>query len=231
MGPFQKFFGIPKGRIKTHCIISPLNESSLFSNLKIISQTKGMFFRVVDTPYATIISTQCNLLVGDCILSLKDSNCQYIYLFGSCGGIGDVRIGDKILAGSSFALESFSEMLRFKRKLKAYYPAEVLLKRFFSFSKGRISAILNCATVSSLSLEESYLNLFLNYKVSCVDMESSIVFSAANYIKRKAIALFYVSDIIPTKPFYRRLNPSERQRLMLSRRELAGLLCDFIRNF
>ena len=229
MDTFQKLYGISRSRIKRHCIISPLNESFLFSGLSIGNTHKGFFFRATETRFATILSPRFNLLAGDCVLGLEGSLCEYIYLFGSCGALPGMRIGDRVMVTKAYNFESFSDMLRGKPARRGICPDARLSGEIKAFFKNAINRFVACATVNSLLLEERYAGIFKKMGVSCVDMESSLVLNAAAHRGKKAAVLMYVSDIIGKKPLYNGLRPREQQHVEQSRKALAGLLTEFIR--
>jgi purine-nucleoside phosphorylase len=207
-----------------------LNESFLFSGLHLGDTHKGFFFRVTETRCATIISPRFNLLAGDCVLGLADSPCEYIYLFGSCGGMPGMVIGDMVIVEGAHNFESFSDMLRSRgarQRVRADARLTGALKAFFGSA---VKRTCDCATVNSLLLEERYAGIFKKRGISCVDMESSLVLNAARHTGKKAAALMYVSDIIGKKPLPD-CTPRDRQRVEHSRQILAGRLAEFIRTY
>ncbi len=229
MDKFQKVYGIPRKKIQRHCIISPLNESFLFSDLRPGAAHKGFFFRSTETRFATIIAPRFNLFAGDCVLGLADSACEYVYLFGSCGGLPGSAIGDAVMADKAYNFESFSDMLAGKRARRMIRPDQGLYGAVKAFCGNAVSRFAGCATVNSIILEERYSRVFKKMGISCVDMESSLVLNAAARTGKKAVVLMYISDIIGQKPLYGGLSVREQQRLECSRRDLAGLLAGFIR--
>ncbi|MCL2389120.1 MAG: hypothetical protein FWC85_01915 [Elusimicrobia bacterium] len=229
---FQNYFGTTPDVFNKNCIICPTaGDGELFKTFGKSSESKGFFARVINYPNATVICTKNNLLIGDCVLLLKDTVCENIFLFGSCGGTGNMQIGDTVLVKKTFNYESFSEMLEMKRTPDSYYPSHVLVNSFISslsmFDADLIKQVYGMAT-SSLYLEKNYIDWFEKNRVMAVDMESSAVFAAANYINRKAICLMYVSDhvsrLAPTEV------PSEEQKkqIIVSRKKLAGMISAFI---
>jgi purine-nucleoside phosphorylase len=160
-------------------------------------------------------------------LSLKDTPCTHIYLFGSCGSTGDAAVGTPVLLRKSLNLESFTGMLN-RAEPDVCYPDESLYNEIRSFGIMPSLTALDGAAVSSLVLEEDYLAWFLQHAVSCVDMESSIIFSAAEHIGRKAAALLYVTDVLAKKPFYAPLPAEDRTTLRRAQKDLAEFLCRFI---
>jgi nucleoside phosphorylase len=125
----------------------------------------------------------------------------------------------------AFDFESFSGMLAGQEPAACYHPDEGLSEEFSSFaplSEG------TCATVGSLALEEENLPRFRALGVNCLDMECSAVFSAAKKGGKRALALLYVSNRAPDKPWHEHLDRRDIQRLGRSRQDLAALLMRFI---
>ena len=121
-------------------------------------------------------------------------------------------------------MESFTDMLL--REIKEYslfYPDKSLLEKLPEVKK------VTCATLSSLKLEEKYMDLFEQKGIQVVDMECSAIFSAARHIRKKAMALFYITDIINKKPFYKGLSATDRLRLSSSIKSASNILCNLIK--
>ena len=226
MDAFQKLFGIPKSQIKRDCILSPLNEAELFSDAKAGPRSRGDYFRVADSPHATVIATRYSLLVGDCVLLLADSPCRNIYLFNCCGGIG-LKVGTKFLVRKAFNFESFGQMLKGHKRPTCSYADRELMQELREASQRRLREATT-ATVGSLVLEEEYLPRFKALGVDCLDMECSAVFSAARKAGKRAAALLYASNSIPDKPWHECLDKSDIQRLSQARKDAARLLLDHL---
>ena len=224
MDAFKKLFGVEKSRIKPDCILTPLNEVDLFAGSRTGGRARGDYFRVADSPHATLIGTRYSLLAGDCVLSLADSPCRNIYLFNCCGGI-DAGIGAAYSVRKAFDFESFSGMLAGKAEAACYLP-DAGLAGEFSSSSGLSEG--TCATVGSLVLEATLLPRFRALGVDCLDMECSAVFSASKQAGKRALALLYVSNSVPDKPWHEHLDRRDIQRLGRARKDLAALLLGFI---
>ena len=220
MDTFKKLFGVEKSLIKPDCILTPLDEVDLFAGSRARGRARGEYFRVADSPHATLIGTRYSLLAGDCVLGLADSPCRNIYLFNCCGGIGAAYVVRK-----AFAFESFSSMLAGKPEAACYLPDAGLAGEFSSYA-GLPEG--TCATVGSLALEETHLPRFRALGVNCLDMECSAVFAAATQVRKRALALLYVSNSVPDKPWHEELDRRDIQRLGRCRKDLAALLLGFI---
>ena len=224
MDTFKKLFGVEKSLIKPDCILTPLDEVDLFAGSRAGGRAPGEYFRVADSPHATLIGTRYSLLAGDCVLGLADSPCRNIYLFNCCGGIGG-GIGAAYLVRKAFDFESFSSMLAGKPEAACYLPDAGLAGEFSSYARLPEGT---CATVGSLALEETLLPRFRALGVNCLDMECSAVFSAATQVRKRALALLYVSNSVPDKPWHEELDRRDIQRLGRARKDLAALLLGFI---
>jgi hypothetical protein len=224
MDTFKKLFGVDRSVIKPDCILTPLQEVDLFAGRRPGERLRGDYFRVADCPHATLIGTRYSLLAGDCVLALADSPCRNVYLFNCCGGIG-AGIGAAYSVRKAFDFESFSGMLAGRPEAGCYLPDAELAGEFSAYA-GLPEG--SCATVGSLALEATHLPRFRALGVNCLDMECSAVFSAARAAGKRALALLYVSNRIPDKPWHEQLDRSDIQRLGRSRTELAALLTGFI---
>lgn len=231
MSDLSAYFGIEPLEIRKNCIICQVCDSMLFKNLGKAKRGSGFFSKIMNYEKATVISTKNNFLVGDVVLQLKNTLCENIVLFGSCGGAGDVKIGDKFIVKKAFNFESFSEMLEMRRAPDTYYPSTILFKEFTDKNSGGALLHVKCATTSSILLEQVYGEWFNKNKINAVDMECSSVFSAASSVNKKAIALLYVTDnIASNKPFDTQMEDAQKEKLLLARKSLAQAVCDFINN-
>lgn len=230
MADINSYFGIALSEIKKTCIICPVSDAVLFKDLGKAKKTNGLFTKIANYEKVTIISTKNNFLVGDVVLQLKNTVCENIILFGSCGGSGNVKISDKFIVKKVFNFESFSEMLEMKRNPDVYYPSTVLLNEFLAKNKDETLLKVQCATTNSILLEKMYKDWFDKNKVNAIDMECSSVFSASSSINKKAIALLYVTDHISSEPFNEELDETTKAKILNSRKILAKSICEFINN-
>lgn len=219
--------GINSKEIKKTCVICQASDHDLFSKLGKPRKHNLFVAKIINYDKLTVISTKNNFLVGDIVLCLKNSACENIILFGSCGGVGNVKIADKLIVKKVLNFESFSEMLEMKRTPDVYYPSTVLLEGFLTKTKQDIKQV-KCITTNSIILERTYKDWFDKNKIDAVDMECSSVFSAASAISKKAIAVFYVTDHVSiSNPFENELDDIQKEQLLKVRQELANSICDF----
>jgi purine-nucleoside phosphorylase len=219
---FKAFFGVIEKDIKYNCIICQGYDLSLFSS-KI---SNGLFAKCANIANATVIALKNNFLAGDAVLYLKNTVCENIFLFGSCGGCNKKSFGDMVIIDKAYNLESFSTMLNFKKEPDIYESTRLLFNDFFAKSGSNGIIKTNSACVSSLILEPNFLNWFNEKEISVVDMESSIIFSAANHINKNAIALMYVTDFIG-QDIEASADIANKQKMATSRKNLAQALESF----
>ena len=223
---FLKAFGAREDAIKKNCIILPSNDTSLFPERG--ERSSGMFFSLYDTPSFTLINLRSRWLAGDAALLLKETGCENIIVFGSCGGL-TVSPGAKILAERSINLESFTSFLEEKQP-EYTYPDRQLRDKFTEYASGKGVSGGDCATVSSLVLEYEKKKLLTDAGVDCVDMECSMVFSAARASGKSAIAVFYAADSPGSVNFYDVYEKDVSEKIKGARKSLAGLLSRFIKS-
>jgi len=230
MNRFETLFGIKESEIKKTCILLPIARKDILARLGIKELLKGKLYNSSNSKYFTVIHTGMGpAFLGDAVLYLDHTQCQNIILFGSCGLVKEeenLDTGSLVMPDKCYALESFSQMLLEEKKdWQALYGDNTLLQ---SFSKSNNAKKVTCATLGSLKLEEGYVDIFEQKQIQVVDMECSALFSAAKYIKRKAMALFYITDIINKKPFYKKLAPEDKTALLSSIKSASDILCEFI---
>ncbi len=228
MSVFQRLFGIKDSDVKNTCILLPLVQKNVLEWLDVKVLSKGKLYSSGNSKDFTVIHTGMGpAFSGDAVLYLEKTKCQNIIVFGSCGLIKEekgLNIGSLVAPSKCYSIESFTDMLAGEKKdYCPFYPDKTLLEKLPGMPK------VTCATLGSLKLEEGYRNSFEAKEIQVVDMECSAVFSAANHIGKKAVALFYITDIINKKPFYESLSATDRLALMSSIKSASNILCDLIK--
>ena len=224
---FKDFFGMSSSEIKKICIICQNYDLPLFSQ----ESKNGFFVKTADAGNATAIALKNNFLAGDAVLKLKDSGCENILLFGSCGGCGEVESGDILFIDKTYNLESFSKMLKLEEEMESAPFSESLNSAFYGKYPYEDLIKTNSACVSSLILETLYTSRFKDNGICAIDMESSIVLSAANKIGAQAACFMYVADHIEKNPVGIELEKKQKNKISLSRKKLAKMIMDFTNDF
>ncbi|MFC1668249.1 hypothetical protein ACFL1T_02545 [Chlamydiota bacterium] len=215
---FKTLFGITKKDVKKTCILIPLIPKRSLEKFGIKSLVKGKLYSAASTEQFTIIKTGIGpALAGDAVLYLGETPCENIILFGSCGLVekeATLDIGSLVIPHTCYSFESFSDMLSNKNStIEGIYPNKELYNALKDSADQQKITEVRCATCGSLKLEENYLPLLQDLEVDIVDMECSAVFSAAKSINKKVAALFYINDIIMTKPFHLEKSKEDQQKL------------------
>jgi len=221
---FKHFFGIPAQNIKQNCIICQSYDLSLFAE----NAKNGFFVKTAETGKAVVIALKNNFLAGDAVLYLKNTACRNIFLFGSCGCCGDVESGDLLMIDKAYNLESFSKMASFDADPEYISSSKELTSSFYKKNLYEDLIKTNSACVSSLVLESKYINLFKEKHICAIDMESSIVFSAAKEIGAQAACFMYAADHIEKNPLGETPQESLKKRISSARKKLAQMITDFI---
>lgn len=190
--------------------------------------SNGFFVKTAYTDKVTVIGLKNNFLAGDTVLYLQNSGCKKIYLFGSCGGVGDIESGDIVMIDKAYNFESFSKMVTRDVNPDFFVSSKELSDKFYGKNLYEDLIKTNSACVSSLLLESKYVNWFKENGVCAIDMESSIVFSAAKEIGVQAVCFMYVADHIEKSPFGQTPDEKMRQRISFARKNLARMIMDFI---
>ena len=218
MDVFEALFGIKKEQVKQTCIVMPLVTKETIKLLEIGPLRHGRLYSAGNTEHATFIRTGVGpTFVGDAVLYLEKTSCKNVILYGSCGlleSAPNLDIGSLVLPHTCYALESFSKMLSYQDIcLDGYYPDKELYQSFSNLDKEEHLSDTICASLGSLKLEDQFKDLLQQLSVQIVDMECSAFFSAARFVKKRALAFFYVNDIIGEKPFYEQYSAEDKQRL------------------
>ncbi|MBI4650007.1 hypothetical protein HY745_01695 [Candidatus Desantisbacteria bacterium] len=232
---FKYLFGMNDTDINKTCILLPVLSKRILEYFKIEEFIKGKLYGAGNGKNFTLIHTGVGAgFVGDTVLYLKNTLCKNIILFGSCGLVQKkdcLDIGSIVIPVKCYSNESFTDMLLNNDNKNKFllYPDEKLVDNLLIEGEriGITKAV--CSTVSSLKLEEDRHNLIIKKEINILDMECSAFFSALNYTGLKGAALFYVSDIIKSLPFY---NPNDSQKTVInsSIKKAAGFLFDFMQH-
>lgn len=231
MTTFEAIFGIGESEIKNTCVLAPLLPKGALNNFGIKNLSKGRIYSSASTDSFTLINTGMGSgFTGDAALYLSKTNCKNLILFGSCGLVKSQKaldIGSLVTPVKCCSMESFTDMLLKKCGFETFYPDKDMVELFMNNNKGVQK--VNCATLGSLKLEEENLDLLAEKNIQVVDMECSSLFSAAGCKNLKAMALFYISDIINEKPFYEKFSSGDKTRLSGSIKSAVKSICSFVK--
>jgi len=229
MSAFKELFGVESSTIQKTCVVVPFLMAGLLKNLGIEKLQKGMLYSTAHTDSFSFIKTGISAtLVGDAVLHLEDTCCQEIVYIGSCGLVqktDQLNIGALVSPDKCFSFESFTDtLLQHTDKITTHYPDKPLLQTFLNNNLCINIQTVCGMSVGSLKCEEYYKNYFIEKDIQVIDMECSAVFSAAHRIKKKAVALLYVTDIIGEKPFYKLLEHTDRNKISCTVQAVCELI-------
>lgn len=221
---FKDFFGTNINDVKENCIICQSFDLPLFSQ----KSSNGFFVKTACLKNTTIIALKNNFLAGDSVLLLKKSKCKKLFLFGSCGGCGDVESGDIVMIDKAYNLESFSLMLKDFKDMDFASSNKDLMDDFYKKNPYQDLIKTNSACVGSLCLEAKHLNWYKQNQINAIDMESSIVLSASKEIGIPALCLMYVADHIEKDTDFTSLNDSLKKQMANARLNLSKMILNYI---
>lgn len=207
MSNFKTLFGTEPSAIQKTCVVVPYLAHGLLRSLGIEGLKKGKLYATANTDMFTFIKAGIGtLLVGDAVLYLEQTNCQEIIYFGACGLVQEtdrLTIGSLVSPGKCMAFEGFTDvLLKHTDNITSHYPDQELFQSFLNTAPAQKIQPVMGISIGSLKCEESYKEFLLEKGVEVVDMECSAFFSAAQYIRKKAVALLYITDIIGKKSFF-----------------------------
>lgn len=230
MSQIESLFGVPSKYIHPTCILAPFLPKGMVEGLQVKEFVKGRPFSVGLSDHFTLVHTNVGApWVGDAVLHLKETPCNNLILFGTCGAVmktAEIDLGSILIPGESYNFESFSQMLIPHSHANEAYTAEIsLLEKVAAALPSDVVRDVRCASVGSIQLEAAYLNKFRELNVDVVDMECSAFYCAAQKTQTPAAALFYVTDIIGVHPNpFQRLQGDEQKRLEQTQKTIIKYL-------
>lgn len=232
MNEFEALFGVKESSIKETCVVLPFLNNAVSHYLDITQCKRGKMFGVAQGDGFSAVHTGVGpAFLGDAVLYLAQSPCRNLILFGSCGLVcaqNGLTLGSLVAPYQCYAYESFTELLiRLEVRKYVFFPQRQLLENFLK-AYPSIKKV-TCASVGSLKLEAQMLPQLTKKRVEVLDMECAAFFAAAAKGKLRAMALFYVTDILNEKPFYTTLRSFDTARLHSSIQKASLSLCDFVK--
>ena len=146
MDSFRPLFGIDKKEIKKTCILVPLLTKGMLDAFGVAKICRGKLYQAGQGDGFTLVVTGVGAgFVGDAVLYLKETGCEQVFLFGSCGLVKETKglsIGSLVSVVKASAFEGFSRLLLGKEKQPdIFYPDQGLA--------GKLDLPqVHCATVS-----------------------------------------------------------------------------------
>ncbi len=218
MVSFKTLFGIEPSAVQKTCVVVPYLMQGAVRAFGIEKLNKGMIYATANTETFTFIKAGIGAaLAGDAILYLEQTNCRDIIFFGSCGLAQEtalLSIGSLVCPSECLSFEGFTDvLLRQTGNVRIQRPDQAFLKAFLNGAPVKNIQSVRGISVGSLKCEEFYVKFFRDEGVEVVDMECSAVFSAAQHIRRKSVALLYATDVLGSKPFFRPVESGDKRKI------------------
>ncbi|MCF6158078.1 MAG: hypothetical protein E3K32_05800 [wastewater metagenome] len=232
MANFKTLFGIEPTAVQKTCVVVPFLAPGLLKGLGIGALKKGKLYATANTDTFTFVKAGIGtLLAGDAVLYLEQTNCEEIIFFGACGLTREtnlLRIGSLVCPEECLSFEGFTDtLLRYTDKITTQYPDRNLFQSFLEHNQSREIQPVKGMSIGSLRCEDLYRGFFQKKDIEVIDMECSAIFSAAQYIQKRALALLYVTDIVGKKHFFEPLELEDTLRIDSA----IQTVCKIIRGF
>ena len=247
---FRLLFGIGREEVLENVILISFLPIEKFGNANAEKNVfkgrlySGRNFLTGNGGYTVIKTPSGGTLAGDCVLFLAKTGVKRIIYAGSCGGLGPSRIGDIIVCSKAFYGCGFSDY---------HHPGKgidniLTSGSFFGASPSIIEKILtinagmpengaklkqgSIFTIGSLAAEtDDVLEKIGSRGFDGIDMELAPVYHAAGILKAETAGILFTSDLPLEKPFWKRSNFGEKEKLKTAVTrviELASLAADMI---
>jgi purine-nucleoside phosphorylase len=183
----------------------------------------------------TVIKTSMGAsVVGDVVLSLKNTPAKNLFFIGSCGGV-NANLDDIILAEKAVVQESFSLAHDHGHQMPGTTSAftgtlfddfaAYLGREKIRFKKGAIFTAGSLYFETEKNMEDLKQNNILG-----IDLETSAFYTACALCGFESLAALYVTDLPGSKPFYENSDAASREMIKASRDSVTISVTDFIKN-
>lgn len=230
MNIFSTLFGTEALSIKETCVLTPFLNKNILDGFRITKQKRGAVYSVGTNGLFSLIHTGIgSTFVGDAVLYLENTPCKNLILFGSCGAVKRTKklgVGDIVTVKKALCQDSFVDMLLERKTRDIFYPDRNFLAKISSNKLPEVT----CLTVGSLKLEEEYLERLRYGSIDIVDMETAAFFAAAEFVRKKAVAILFVTDILKSFPYYNVLKRENRALLKSLTRKASSVVYELIKN-
>jgi purine-nucleoside phosphorylase len=222
---------IPLDRFKRHCRVKSEFKGKIYSGFNAERQGKKV---------TVVHSGLGDRLTGDAVLLLGLLPVKNIIFAGACGGLGDLKIGDLVVAESAFNGEGFSRYFDKASNIEKIFDNGIPIKSDLEFTEGLYSFTRNGSkkravgkgsvfTIGSL-VAETKENISCIQKMSFlgVEMELSAFYRAAEVIEAKAAGLLVVSDLPLGRHLGEEFGRGEREVMKSGVEDVIRLSVEFL---
>lgn len=230
MVDFEQLFGVPRESIKKTCVLTPFLSNGMLQSLEVGEFHKGSPFSCGQAEDFSLIHTHVGApFVGDAVLYLEDSPCENIIFVGACGAVkptDTISFGSIVIPARTFNYESFSHLLnRHGDKKNPGVPDNTLVDKLLMLDDSLFT--VDCASFGSLLLEESYVDVLKKEEIDVVEMETCAFFHAARHIRRKGLALLYVTDVIGESHVFAPMSAARQSAIQITQQRMFRIVREF----
>ncbi|KJJ85096.1 Nucleoside phosphorylase domain protein [Candidatus Omnitrophus magneticus] len=242
-------FGLEMDAIPSKAIVTPFFPLKYFKGHgeKIHKEFNGRLYSgfIAEKNNIFFIVVYCGIgdrLLGDAVILLAKAGVKEVLFIGTCGGLGEVMLGDLLIPVKAFNGEGFS----------IYYRKNFSMEKLFEYSdnsnsdksyignitqfvqknyKGTrfIRSEVSIFTIGALSIEtKENLTAIYSRGYIGIEMELSAVYSAADVSGIKAGAILVVSDLPLINGVGQELDDNEKIIFKDSLKNIAFLAIEFI---
>ncbi|MDP8259189.1 MAG: hypothetical protein P9L90_07220 [Candidatus Aadella gelida] len=242
---FKYLFGCKSEILSENIIVVPFIEPERFmKGCNVLGSFSGKMYSGIKAEKSgrEFCVIKCGIgsgQAGDAVILLKESKVKNLLFVGSCGGLGDLDIGDIILGENAYNGEGFSRYYNGKgsqidlsdeketpRGSDKYMGClrDLLERKHEKYVKGKIY------TTGSITAEEgSLLKRLENEGFSAVEMELSAIYTASKKIGVNASSLLFVSDLPLKKPIWEiRTSPQHKGKMLEGLKKVIDISVEFV---
>ena len=230
---FEKLFGASPELMTETLIISPFFGTKLFKEqLRDSRNFSGLVFRGITGKFngrkITFINTGVGQsLVSDCVLAQDEKVTKKIIFLGAVGGVKDLRFAEQIFIDKAFFDADYFEKFGFdigSGPMKHFAPDKQFASSALRFAEEKRYRLKKASVISLHTLWDQNKRLIgkiYDLNINSVDLECALFYATANHKKIRSLALCYVSDLIPSRPYWSDFPPQDRVKIS---RSIAGLV-------
>lgn len=241
---FEQFFNVSNEKLGEIVVLTCFDRLGDFKRIyknnilcEFMGYYKGLTLDFDGRLISVIFSGSGDSRVGDAVLALNESRCKALIYCGTAGGLGSgISRGDLFVPREAVIGEGFSRYYKdinanIYDNISTASPDMVMLfEKFENKSMSFNVKVLysKIFTIDSIFAEtKEFLGEISQNGCAAIDMETSAFYTAAQVIRRKCLAVHYISDLPQEEQNYDML----RKECIRSYIKMPHLLIEFIRGF
>lgn len=175
---------------------------------------------------------------GDAIMLIAESCAEEVVFLGSCGGLGELSLGDIVVGNSAFNGEGFScyhdgsllgKIFGDNGKLKGRSTGYTEKLKIFMKENNETVKYADVYTIGSLTAEsKDFLSRIEKKGFSAVEMELSAVYTAAERTGMNAVGILFVSDLPLSAPLWSVMDAPAKEKCAHAKKKSIEIAVDFV---